>query len=262
MIGLIAGNGSFPLIFTKQAKKSGENITAIALFDETDKSIEQIADKTYWINVGQLSKLIDILKKEDVKKCVMAGQVKHTKLFSVKPDLRAVALLAKLKSKTADSILSAVCEEFKKEGIDFIPSNTYLSRFIPRPGVLTKIKPDKTQKSDIKFGYDLAKNVAGLDIGQTVCVKDKSIVAVEAMEGTDRCIMRAGEITRNFIVVKVARPRQDMRFDIPIVGMKTVETLKDAGAAVLAVEAGKTLLLEIEDVIKSADENGICVVAV
>jgi len=262
MIGLIAGNGNFPLIFIKQAKKSGESVTAIALFDETDKSIEQLADKTYWISVGQLSKLIDILKKENIRKCVMAGQVKHTKLFSVKPDLRAIALLAKLKSKTADAILSAICDEFQKEGIDFIPSNTYLSRFMPRPGVLTKIKPDKAQKSDIEFGYELAKNVAGLDIGQTVCVKDKSIVAVEAMEGTDRCIKRAGEVTKNFTVVKVARPRQDMRFDIPVIGIKTVETLKEAGAAVLAVESEKTLLLEMDEVIKSADENGISIVAV
>jgi hypothetical protein len=143
MIGLIAGNGSFPLIFIEQAKKSGESVTAIALLDEADKSIENIADKTYWISVGQLSKLIDILKKENITKCVMAGQVKHAKLFSIKPDLRAIALLAKLKSKTADAILSAVCDELKKDGIEFIPSNSYLSQFMPEKGTLTKSRIDR-----------------------------------------------------------------------------------------------------------------------
>ncbi|MFH0948364.1 MAG: UDP-2,3-diacylglucosamine diphosphatase LpxI [Elusimicrobiota bacterium] len=262
MLGLIAGNGSFPLIFTKQAKKKGEKVVAIALYDETSKEIENTADKTYWINVGQLSKLIEILKKENIKKCVMAGQVKHTKLFSVKPDFRAISLLAKLKSKTADSILSAVCDELKKEGIDFLPSNMYLSDFLAKKGTLTKIKQDKSQKEDIEFGYGIAKEIAKLDIGQTVCVKDKSIVAVEAMEGTDECIKRAGKITDNFVVVKVARPKQDMRFDIPVIGLKTIETLKESKVSVLAVEADKTLVLEIDEVVRSADEYKICMVAV
>lgn len=262
MLGLIAGNGSFPLIFIKEAKKTGEKVLAIALHDETDKTIETLADKTYWLNVGQLSELIKILKKEGIKKCVMAGQVKHTKLFSIKPDLKAITLLAKLKSKTADSILSAVCGELKKEGIDFIPSNTCLSNFIPKKGVLTKKKPDKAQQQDIEFGFGIAKENTRLDVGQTVCIRDKSVVAVEAMEGTDECIKRAGKITTDFTVVKVARPKQDMRFDIPVIGMKTIEILKEAGASVLAVEAEKTLILELEDVVKSADENGICIVAV
>lgn len=262
MLGLIAGNGNFPLIFTKQAKKKGEKVVAVALFDETDKSIETLADKTYWINVGQLSKLIEILKKENVTKCVMAGQVKHTKLFSVKPDLKAIALLAKLKSKTADSILSAVCSELKKEKIEFLPSDIYLSDFIAKKGILTKTKPEKSQKEDIEFGYNIAKEIAKLDIGQTVCVKDKSIVAVEAMEGTDECIRRAGKITDNFIVVKVARPKQDKRFDIPVIGLKTIETLKESKVSVLAVEAGKTLILEIDEVIKKADEDKICIAGI
>ncbi|MDD5686437.1 MAG: UDP-2,3-diacylglucosamine diphosphatase LpxI [Elusimicrobia bacterium] len=262
MIGLIAGNGNFPLIFTRQAKKRGEKVIAIALFDETDKTIESIADKTYWINVGQLSKLIEILKKEKIEKCIMAGQVKHTKLFSVKPDLKALALLAKLKSKTADSLLSAVCSELEREGIKFIPSNTYLSDFIPKAGLLTKRKPDKTQKEDIEFGYKIAREVAHSDIGQTICVKDKSIVAVEAMEGTDECIRRAGEITKDFVVIKAARPNQDMRFDIPIVGLKTIETLKNAKSSVMAVESDKTLILEMDEVIKFANENEICILAI
>ncbi|OGS43821.1 MAG: hypothetical protein A2539_06095 [Elusimicrobia bacterium RIFOXYD2_FULL_34_15] len=261
MLGLIAGNGNFPLIFAKQAKKTGESVIAIALHDETDKAIEQIADKTYWINVGQFSKLIEILKKENIIKCVMAGQVKHTKLFSVKPDLKALALLTKLKSKTADSILSAVCDELKKYGIEFIPSNTYLTDFIPKKGNLTKRHPDKNQKEDIEFGLETAKKIAQVDAGQTVCVKDQSIVAVEAMEGTDECIKRAGIITSDFVVAKVARPKQDMRFDIPIIGIKTVETIKEAGASVLAVESGKTLILEIDKVINFANENNICIVA-
>ena len=262
MLGLIAGNGKFPLVFIKQAKKKGEKIVAIALHDETDKSIESLADKTYWINVGQLSKLAEILKKENIKRCVMAGQVKHTKLFSVKPDLKAIALLAKLKSKTADSILSAVCDELKKDGVDFLPSDIYLTEFIAKKGNLTKIKPDKEQNEDIGFGFKIAKEIAKLDIGQTVCVKDKSIIAVEAMEGTDECIKRAGKITDNFIVVKVARPNQNMRFDIPVIGLKTVETLKESKVSVLAVESGKTLILEIDEVLKKADENKICIVGI
>ncbi|MBN1385323.1 MAG: UDP-2,3-diacylglucosamine diphosphatase LpxI [Elusimicrobia bacterium] len=262
MLGLIAGNGNFPLIFIKEAKKTGEQVVAIALHDETDKTIEKLADKTYWINVGQLSKLISILKKEKIQKCVMAGQVKHRKLFSVKPDLKAIALLAKLKSKTADSILSAICDELKREGIDFIPSNTYLKNFIPKKGILTKKKPDKNQIKDIEFGFYIAKENTRLDIGQTVCVRDKSIIAVEAMEGTDECIKRAGKITDSFTVVKVARPKQDMRFDIPVIGIKTMETLKVAGVSVLAVEAGKTLILELDSVVKSADENNISIIAV
>ena len=262
MLGLIAGNGNFPLIFTKHAQKKGEKVVAIAIYDETDKEIENIADKTYWANVGQLSKIIEILKKENITRCVMAGQVKHTKLFSIKPDFRAISLLAKLKSKTADPILSAVCDELKQEGIEFLPSNIYLSNFLAKEGILTKTKPDKSQKEDISFGYGIAKEISRVDIGQTVCVKDKSIIAVEAMEGTDECINRAGKIADNFVVVKVARPKQDMRFDIPIVGIKTIETLKESKVSVLAVEADKTIILEIDEVIKKADEYGICVVAV
>ncbi|MEW6558061.1 MAG: UDP-2,3-diacylglucosamine diphosphatase LpxI [Elusimicrobiota bacterium] len=262
MIGLVAGNGSFPLVFIKQAKKRGEKVVAIALYDETDKSIETLADKTYWINVGQFSKLIETFKKENIKKCVMAGQVKHTKLFSVKPDLKALSLLTKLKSKTADSILSAVCDELKKEGIEFLSSAIYLSDSIAKKEILTKIKPDKSQKEDIEFGYKIAKEIAQLDIGQTVCVKDKSIVAVEAMEGTDECIKRSGKITDTFTVVKVARPKQDMRFDIPVIGLRTVETLKEANALVLAIESEKTLILEKENAIKFADNNKICLVGI
>jgi DUF1009 family protein len=192
----------------------------------------------------------------------MAGQVKHTKLFSVKPDFKAIALLARLKSKTADSILSAVCDEFKKDGIEFLPSDIYLSDFIAKKGNLTKIKPTKEQNEDIGFGAKIAKEIAKLDIGQTVCIKDKSIIAVEAMEGTDECIKRAGKITDKFTVVKVARPNQNMRFDIPVIGLKTVETLKESKVSVLAVESGKTLILEIDEVLKKADENKICIVGI
>ena len=265
MLGLIAGNGNFPLIFTKQAKKKGEKVVAVALFDETDKSIENIADKTYWIKVGQLSRLIEILKKENVTKCVMAGQVKHTKLFSVKPDFRAISLLAKLKSKTADSILSAVCDELKKEEIEFLSSATYLSDFIAKKGILTKTKSDKSQKENIEFGYGIAKEIAKLDIGQTVCVKDKSIVAVEAMEGTDECIKRAGEILKKLgkghpmTVVKVARPNQDMRFDLPVAGASTLRIMAGAGATTLVLEAGKTLILGMDEFFSAAKETGITV---
>ncbi len=263
-IGLIAGNGEFPLFFARFAREQGKKIIAVALREETTPLLEQEVDKLYWLHLGQLKKLIEIFKKEDIKTAVMAGQVKHFRLFDLlKLDSRAVSLLSKLKDKRADTILAGVAEELTKEGIQLIDSTTFLSSFLPKKGILTLTKPTKQQLKDISFGYKIAKSIAGLDIGQTVVVKDRAVLAVEAMEGTDETIKRGAKFGReDVVVVKVSKPRQDRRFDIPIIGEKTVYVLKEAKVGVLAFSAGSTLLLDREKVIRMANDEKICLIAV
>ncbi len=263
-IGLIAGNGEFPLFFARFASREDRKIIAIGLQEETNPALEKEVEKLYWLHLGELKKLINIFKQENVQTAVMAGQVKHFRLFDLlKLDTRAMTLLSKLKDKRADTILAGVAEELAKEGINLIDSTTFLSSFLPQEGVLTSTKPTKAQWSDICFGYRIAKGIAGLDIGQTVVVKDKAVLAVEAMEGTDETILRGGKFGKKDVVaVKVSKPQQDRRFDIPIVGEKTVQILKEAKATVLAFSAGSTLLLNQEEVIRLANAEKICLVAV
>jgi DUF1009 family protein len=234
------------------------------LKEEADSSIETLADKTAWLSIGQLGKTIDFFKDNHVDQAVMAGQVKHTQLFkNILPDWRAAKLLTKVINKKAESILSIVIQEFESEGIQFLPSTTYLEKWLCPLGLFSKRKPNSQEEGDIAFGVNLAQEMARLDIGQTVIVKDKSVVAVEAMEGTDACIRRAGEIAGpGCVVVKVARPKQDLRFDIPIIGSRTLESLKAAGVQVLAMETGKTLLLEKDALIKEADAAQITLTGV
>jgi len=253
--GLIAGNGSFPLLLAEEAKRRGDHVYAVALKEEADPSIELHADKFTWLSIGQLGKTISFFKENGITEAVMAGQVKHTQLFkNIIPDLRAAKLLGKVLNKKAESLLSIVIQEFESEGIHFLPSTSYLEHWLCETGVLTKRKPSKDEEADIAFGLPLARTMAGQDIGQTIVVKDKSVIAVEAMEGTDACIRRAGEIAGpGCVVIKVARPRQDLRFDIPVIGSRTLESLKAAGAPVLALETGKTLLLGKDQLLKDAD---------
>jgi len=263
-IGLIAGNGKFPLIFAQEAKRVGAEVVALAIKKETSPSLENLVDRIHWVNVGQLGDLIEICKKEGITRAVMAGQVRHTRLFGqVRLDARAMALLAGVKDKKANSLLGAVADELLREGIELIDSATYLSHLLPSPGILTRRKPTQNEWRDIEFGHKMAKEIAGLDIGQTVVVKDQTVLAVEGMDGTDRTIKRGGKLGRgDVVVVKVSKPHQDRRFDLPIVGERTVEVLKQAKAKVLAFSARSTILLDREKVVKSANQNGISLVAV
>ncbi len=263
-IGLIAGNGKFPLIFAQEAKRVGAELVALAIKKETSPRLENLVDRIHWVNVGQLGNLIEICKKEGITRAVMAGQVRHTRLFGqVKLDARAMALLAGVKDKKANSLLGAVADELLREGIELIDSATYLSHLLPSPGILTRRKPTQKEWRDIEFGHKMAKEIAGLDIGQTVVVKDQTVLAVEGMDGTDRTIKRGGKLGRgDVVVVKVSKPQQDRRFDLPIIGERTIEVLKQAKAKVLAFSARSTILLDREKVVKSANQNGISLVAV
>jgi len=263
-IGLIAGNGKFPLIFAQEAKKAGAKVVALAIKEETSPKLKNLVDRIHWVNVGQLGDLIEICKKEGITRAVMAGQVRHSRLFTqVKLDPRAMALLAGVKDKKANSLLGAVADELSREGIELIESATYLSHLLPSPGILTRRKPTQKEWRDIEFGHKMAKEIAGLDIGQTVVVKDQAVLAVEGMDGTDRTIKRGGKLGRgDVVVVKVSKPQQDRRFDLPIVGERTVEVLKQAKAKVLAFSARSTILLDREKVVKSANQNGISLVAI
>jgi hypothetical protein len=254
-LGLIAGNGAFPILLAQEAKKRGDRVVAVALKEEADPAIEQHAEEVIRLSIGQLGKIIDFFKDHQVTEAVMAGQVKHTHLFrNIIPDLRASKILARAVNKTAESLLSLVIHEFEQEGIRFLSSATYLEHWLCPEGVLTARGLSPAQEADIAFGLPLARLITAEDIGQTIVVKDKSVIAVEAMEGTDACIRRAGEIAGpGCVVIKVARPRQDLRFDIPVVGLRTLQAIAQSGARVLALEAGKTLLLDKDTLLKEAD---------
>jgi DUF1009 family protein len=254
-LGLIAGNGAFPILLAEEARKRGDRVVTAALKEEADPIIEKHSDDLAWLSIGQLGKIISFFKDHQVTHAVMAGQVKHTQLFkNIIPDLRAAKILARAVNKKAESILSLVIEEFEKDGIQFLSSTTYLERWLCPAGVLTRRSLSSEQEADIAFGIPLARAIAAQDIGQTIVVKDKSVVAVEAMEGTDACIRRSGEIAGpGCVVIKVARPRQDLRFDVPVIGLRTIQAVAQSGARVLALEAGKTLLLDKDTLIKEAD---------
>lgn len=266
-LGLLAGNGRFPFLVAEEAKRNGRSVIAVAFNEEADPALEQVVDKIYWVFVGELKKWISIFKKEGVTEAVMAGLVRHSSMYAdlkkFHPDMQALKLFWRLKDRKADTILGGVAEELGKSGITLIPSIQHLASHLAPKGVLTKRKPTSAEEADIKFGFQLAKSMAGNDIGQTVCVKNKAVIAVEAMEGTDRCIKRAGEIAQgSFTVVKVSKPKQDMRFDVPVVGLNTIETFQEAGGGIIAVEAGKTLMLDRDRLVSWANGEKIGLVGV
>jgi DUF1009 family protein len=267
-VGLIAGWGRFPMLIAQEARRQGVSVHAVGIEGITDPAIKDEVVSLEWIKLGQLDRPIQIMKSAGCSKAVMAGRVQHVNIFGgFIPDLRAVRLLARLQDKRADTILKAIAEEFAKDGVELQSSATYLSRFIPAPGVLTKKKPSAADKKDIELGWKVAKSIAGHDVGQTVVVRAGAIMAVEAMEGTDACINRAGELARaanqnpELIVVKVAKPRQDFRFDLPVAGLDTLNTFKAAGVKALAIEAGKTVLLDKDHLIAEADRLGVSITA-
>ena len=265
-LALIAGNGDFPFLFLNEIKTKKEDVIIIALKGETDEKIENLGFKVFWSNIGKLNKIISVMKENDVKKAIMCGQVVHTKLFTeVQLDLRAINLLSSLANKKTDSMLGAVALELEKEGIELISSVTYMEKLLPSTkGLWNKnIKLTSKVLKDIEFGFETAKKIAGLDIGQTVVVKDNAVVAVEGLEGTDKCILRGYELAGNgIVVVKVNKPNQDMRFDVPVIGKRTFEILKQVQAAVICFESGKTLFFDKDECLKIADENNIGVYGV
>lgn len=266
-LGLIAGNGAFPFLVLDAARSLGHDVTIVAVKDEAFPEIEGAAATApaapvHWINLGQLGKCIEYLERAGCTQAVMAGQVKHTKIFGgVIPDKTALSVFKRLATRNTDSVISAVADVMREHGIELLDSTAFLAPLLARAGVLTRRAPTADEQADLQFGYEMADTIAGLDIGQTICVKDRAVVAVEAMEGTDETIGRAGRLAGPGVaVVKVAKPNQDMRFDVPVVGVPTITAMRTAGARVLSIDAGKTLVLDGEVMMRAADEAGIAVV--
>jgi UDP-2,3-diacylglucosamine hydrolase len=262
--GLIAGNGDFPFLVLQGARSRGIEMAVIAIREETSPSIERIARRLHWVSLGELSRTIELLHQEGVKHAVMAGQVKHNKIFSaIRPDWRLAKLLFSLPAKNTDALIGAVARVLEDEGIELVDSTKFLGPLLPEPGILTRRAPDESEAGDIAYGRGMARRIAGLDLGQTVVVRDRACVAIEAMEGTDETIERAARITggQRLVVVKVSKPKQDMRFDVPVVGMKTIEVMSRSNATALAIDAGRTLLFDREELIRAADAAGIAIQA-
>jgi len=273
-LGLIAGNGRFPFLVLDAAKAQGKDVVVVAIKEEAAPELEQRgAAALHWLSLGDLSKLIDTFKREGVTTAVMAGQVKHKQIFSsIKPDWRLAKLLLSLTTRNTDSLIGAVAKVLEDEGIHLISSTALLEPLLAKPGVLTKRAPTESETANVTYGRAVARHLAQYDIGQAVVIADSACVAVEAMEGTDATILRAGELMRSLAgeastlsraltVVKVAKPKQDMRFDVPVIGVATIESMQRAGATCLAIDAGKCLLLDGDQVIAAADAANIALVA-
>lgn len=266
-IGLIAGNGQFPFLALDAARDLGHDVTVIAIKDEADPRLSEAAAASpgadlHWVSLGQLGRCITLLKEAGVSQALMAGQVKHTKLFAgLVPDLTLLKVLSRLRAKNTDALISAVADVLSEQGIDLVDSTQFLQPLLARGGTLTERTPSSTHTADLEFGYRMADAVAGLDIGQTIVIKDRAVVAVEAMEGTDEVIGRGARLAGDgIVVVKVAKPHQDMRFDVPVIGMRTIRALHEARAAVLSIDAGRTLVLDGDTVIDAANRFGLVVV--
>jgi DUF1009 family protein len=262
--GLIAGNGRFPFLVLEGARSQGIEMAVIALKEEASPELEKLAKRLHWVSLGDLSKTIDLMHQEGVKQAVMAGQVKHNKIFSaIRPDWKLAKLLFSLPRKNTDSLIGAVARVLEEEGIQLVDSTLFLKPLVADTGVLTRRTPNEHEAEDMAYGLGVARQIASMDIGQTVVIADRACVAVEAMEGTDETIARAARITggKPLVVVKVSKPGQDMRFDVPVVGLPTIEQMRDSGATALAVDAGRTLLFDRAQLIESADGAGIAIQA-
>jgi DUF1009 family protein len=262
--GLIAGNGRFPFLVLEGARSQGIDMAVIALKEEASPELEKVAKRLHWVSLGELSKAIELMQREGVKNAVMAGQVKHNKIFSaIRPDWKLAKLLFSLPRKNTDSLIGAVAKVFEEEGIHLVDSTLFLKPLLPEAGVLTRRAPNEQEAADIEYGLGVARQIAAMDVGQTVVIADRACVAVEAMEGTDETIERAGRFAsgKPLVVVKVSKPKQDMRFDVPVVGLPTVETMKRAGATALAIDAARTLLFDRTQLIAQADAAGIAIQA-
>jgi len=262
--GLIAGNGRFPFLVLEGARSQGIEMAVIALKEEASPELEQVAKRLHWVSLGELSKAIELMRREGVKRAVMAGQVKHNKIFSaIRPDWKLAKLLFALPRKSTDALIGGIARVLQDEGIQLVDSTLFLKPLLPKPGVLTRRAPNEQESADIAYGHSVARQIAGLDIGQTVVISDQACVAVEAMEGTDETIARAARIAggKSLVVVKVSKPRQDMRFDVPVVGLPTIEQMKSSRATALAIDAGRTLLFDRHNLIELADAADIAIQA-
>jgi UDP-2,3-diacylglucosamine hydrolase len=265
-IGLIAGNGKFPFLALHGARDLGHDVTVVAVKEEAFPELEETARRAgaslHWVSLGQLGKCIKILKADGISQAVMAGQVKHVKIFSgIIPDLTLLSVLTRLKARNTDALISAVADVMRDQGIDLLDSTVFLAPLLAKAGVLSARPPSEEEREDIEFGYRMADAIAALDVGQTIAVRHKAVVAVEAMEGTDAVIARAGELAgEGTRIVKVAKPNQDMRFDVPVIGVATIRAMRAAGATALSIDAGKTLVLDGEQVFAQANDASIAIV--
>ncbi len=260
--GLIAGNGQFPFLVAEAARRAGESLAVVAIKEETDPRIDQVAETVQWVGIGQLGKMLSFFKEQGVEKAIMAGQVKHVQIFSgAMPDMRMVKMLWNLPRRSTDALIGAVAGELAKEGIELIDSTHFTQDQLAPEGVLTKRKPSDDERENIDYGIDIARRIAGLDLGQTIVIRSRACVAIEAMEGTDATIRRAGVLANGKLtVVKVAKPDQDMRFDVPVVGVPTVQAMIDAGATCLSITAGKTLTFDRDEMLALADKHRVCII--
>ena len=263
-IGIIAGGGQFPLLFAKAAHSQGLKVYAAAHQGETDETLEDHVERLQWVKLGQLGKIIDFFKQEEVKKAVFIGSITKINIFrDVRPDLKGLGLWNKINIKQDDAILRAVADRLEKDGIEVVASTGYVPELLFPKGILTRKKPTKDQMSDIVFGWEIARSLGNLDIGQCVVVRNKTVLAVEAIEGTDAAILRGGSLGKEkAVVVKLRKPNQDLRFDLPAIGMKTIDTMKEVHASVLAVEAEYALFFDRESVIQAANNAGIVIVGI
>lgn len=266
ILGIIAGNRSLPLLFAKQARSLGvKKLMAVAFDGETDPALASVVDEVIWLKVGQLSKMISAFTDRGVKRCVMVGQIAPKNLYDLRPDFRAMAMLLRLKEKNAHTIFGAIASELKKDGVELVEATPWLRPLMAAEGFALGRKLSEEQRADVEFGFRMAKEVSRLEIGQTVVVKNGTVLAVEGFEGTDKCLVRGGELAGKdggAVAVKVAKLNHDMRFDIPCVGPQTLETCARAGISVFAMESGKTLLLERETCEQLAKANKLSVTTI
>lgn len=262
VIGLIAGGGQFPILFARAAKERGKKVVAVAHLNESSRELEQTVDEVCWVKLGQLGKIISFFHKHGARKAVFAGTITKTRIFKdVLPDLKGITLWNKIDVRQDDSILRAVAGVLEKEGIEILESTCYLDHLFFPKGLLTRKKPTAEQMEDIRFGWKIARDVGRLDIGQCVVVRERSVMAVEAIEGTDAAIRRGGDLARSgAVVVKVKKPNQDFRFDLPATGVQTIETLAEVNGSVLAVEAGQSLVFDKDEMIRAANTHKISVI--